>query len=191
MHSLNREEALQRLLDKAEIYETICLYARGVDRGDWDLVRSTYHEDAFDSHGDYQGDINGLIAWLENLFEGVDNSMHFLGNCLIEFGSPDSALVETYFVSRRLRAPTGEELGFAKPTDAFSRDYWGRYVDHFERRKGQWRVLHRTVVTEAKSDSLALSGARIHPLIWGQRNMRDRLYEAREEFDHFRSKTIS
>jgi len=191
MHSPTRDEALQRLLDKEEIYETICRYARGVDRGDWDLVRSTYHEDAFDSHGNYQGDINGLIAWLENLFKGVDNSMHFLGNCMIEFGSHDSALVETYFVSRRLRAPTGEELSFAKPTDAFSRDYCGRYVDHFERREGQWRVLHRTVVTEAMSDSLALSGARTHPLVWGQRDMSDRLYEARKEIENFRSQTSS
>jgi hypothetical protein len=57
MPSLNREQALQRLLDKQDIYETLCRYARGVDRGDWDLVRSTYHEDAYDSHGDYQGDI--------------------------------------------------------------------------------------------------------------------------------------
>ena len=191
MHSPSRDEALQRLLDREEIYETICLYARGVGRGDWELVRSTYHEDAFDSHGDYQGDINGLIAWLENLFKGVDNSMHFLGNCLIEFGSHDSALVETYFVSRRLRAPTGEELNFAKSTDAFSRDYWGRYIDHFERREGQWRVLHRTVVTEARSDSLALRGARMDPLVWGQRNMSDRLYEARKELENFRSQTSS
>jgi hypothetical protein len=93
--------------------------------------------------------------------------------------------VETYFVSRRLRAPTGEELKFSESTDAFSRDYWGRYVDHFERREGRWRVLNRTVVTEAKSDSLALSGARIHPLVWGQRNMNDRLYEARKEIKNF------
>jgi hypothetical protein len=185
MYESTRDEALQRLLDKEEIYETICLYARGVDRGDWDLVRSTYHEDAFDSHGDYQGDIHGLITWLENLFKGVDNSMHFLGNCLIEFGSRDSALVETYFVSRRLRAPTLEESNFSKSTDAFSRDYWGRYVDHFVRREGQWRVLHRTVVTEALSDSLALNGARTHPLDWGQRNRSDRLYTARKEIENF------
>jgi len=191
MDSLTRDEALQRLLDKEEIYEAMCRYARGVDRGDWDLVRSTYHEDAYDSHGDYKGDINGLIAWLKILFKGVDNSMHFLGNCLIEFSNHNSALVETYFVSRRLRAPMGDEFRFSQSTDAISRDFWGRYVDHFERREGQWRVLHRTVVTEAKSDSLALGGVRIHPLVWGQRDTGDRLYEVRKEIENFslRSKT--
>ena len=190
MPSLNREQALQRLLDKQDIYETLCRYARGVDRGDWDLVRSTYHEDAYDSHGDYQGDINGLIAWLEKLFHGVDNSMHFLGNCLIEFSSDHSALVETYFISRRLRAPRDEELKFAQARDAISRDYWGRYVDLFERRAGQWRVAHRTVVPEAKSESLALFGARVQPQLWSRRDMSDRLYEARTEIGHstFRSR---
>jgi len=191
MLSPKRDEALKRLLDKQEIYEALCRYAQGVDRGDWDLVRSTYHEDAYDSHGDYQGDINGLIAWLENLFTGVDNSMHFLGNCLIDFTNDNFALVETYFASRRLRAPTGEELKFAKTTDAISRDYWGRYVDHFERREGQWRVLHRTVVTEARSDSLAISGSRIHPLFWGRRDKNDRLYEARTEIEGLISGTTT
>lgn len=184
MASLSREQALQRLLDKQDIYETLCRYARGVDRGDWDLVRSTYHEDAYDSHGDYRGDIDGLIAWLEKLFHGVDNSMHFLGNCLIEFSSDHSALVETYFISRRLRAPKGEELKFAQAQDAISRDYWGRYVDLFERREGQWRVAHRTVVPEAKSESLALFGARVQPQLWGHRGMRDRLYEAQTQIAH-------
>jgi len=189
MNSISNDDSLQRLLDKQEIFETMCRYARGVDRGDWDLVRSTYHEDAYDSHGDYKGDINGLIAWLEMLFKGVDNSIHFLGNCLIEFSNNNSALVETYFVSRRLRAPTGEELKFAKSKDAISRESWGRYIDHFERRKGQWRVVHRTVVTEARSDSLAISGARIQPLFWGRRDMSDRLYVAQSEIENFSSLT--
>ncbi len=147
-------------------------------------MRSTYHEDAYDSHGDYQGDINGLIAWLEKLFHGVDNSMHFLGNCLIEFSSDHSAIVETYFISRRLRAPKGEELKFAQAKDAISRDYWGRYVDIFERREGQWRVAHRTVVPEAKSESLALFGARVQPQLWGRRDMNDRLYAAQTEIGY-------
>ena len=40
MYKSTRDEDLQRLLDKEEIYEAICRYARGVDRGDWDLGKS-------------------------------------------------------------------------------------------------------------------------------------------------------
>src|SRR3954464_7687266 len=89
-----------RLAERAEIQDCLLLYARGVDRGDWELVRSTYHPDADDAHGEYQGGVDGLIAWLDQRFAGADNSMHFLGNCLIEFAEADFAFVETYFASR-------------------------------------------------------------------------------------------
>ena len=39
-------ETLQHLADRVEIQDCLLRYARGVDRGDWGLVRSTYHPDA-------------------------------------------------------------------------------------------------------------------------------------------------
>jgi SnoaL-like domain len=181
MNTSHPDAALAQLLDKDAIRDALCLYARGVDRGDWDLVRSTYHPDAYDDHGGYKGGIDGLIQWLDERFAGVDNSMHFLGNCLIEFASPDLALVETSFVSRRLRPPEGPERERLGPNDAVSREAWGRYVDRFERRGGPWRVAHRTVVLEASSSSVALGGMRTSPLTWGYRNGKDRLYAAQAE----------
>jgi hypothetical protein len=176
------DDVLQRLIARAEIQDMLCRYARGVDRGDWDLVRSTYHDDAWDEHGDYRGGIDGLIQWLDARFAGVDNSMHFLGNCLIEFATPDLALVETYFVSRRLRPPTVDESARVGARDMFAREAWGRYVDRFERRAdGAWRVAHRTVVIEAASTSPALGGARIAALSWGRRDGEDRVFQARAE----------
>lgn len=174
-------DPLQRLLDKEAIRDALALYARAVDRGDWALLRSTYHADAWDDHGGYQGPIDGLVEWLDQRFAGVDNSMHFLGNCLIEFAGADLALVETYFVSRRLRPPAGDECKTAGPRDAMSREAWGRYVDRFERRDGQWRVAHRTVVLEASSTSLALGGARGGATTWGHRDRTDRLYQVHAE----------
>jgi hypothetical protein len=173
------EQALRRLLDRAEIQEAIYRYARGVDRGDWDLVRSAYHPDAYDEHGEYKGGIDGLIEWLDKRFAGLDNSMHFIGNCLIEFQGPDLALVETYFVSRRLRPPSGDELRLAGPGDAMSREAWGRYLDRFERRDGSWRAAHRTVVLETSSTALALGGARTATGTWGRRDGEDPLYRLR------------
>ncbi|MGC4252161.1 MAG: nuclear transport factor 2 family protein [Sphingobium sp.] len=179
-HSLT--ESMQRLVDKAEIRDAICRYARGVDRGDWDLVRSGYHPDAYDAHGDYKGDIDGFIAWLDERFAEVDNSMHFLGQSLMEFAGPDLALVETYFVSRRLRSPTAEEARTLQPTDMIVREGWGRYVDRFERRDGAWRVAHRTVVLEAVSSSVGMGGKRADgPICWSNRKGADRLNELHEE----------
>jgi len=159
---------LQRLLDKDQIRDAIARYARGVDRGDWDLVRSGYHPDAWDEHGEYKGGIDGFIAWLDQRFAGVDNSMHFLGQSLVEFAGPDLALVETYFVSRRMRPAAAAQAG---PGDGIVREGWGRYVDRFERRDGQWRVAHRTVVLEALSSAVGLGGQRTAgPQCWGSRS---------------------
>ena len=171
---------LARMYDRAQIQESLYRYARGVDRGNWDLVRSTYHTDAYDEHGSYKGGVDGLIEWLEDRFSAVDNSTHFLGNCIIEFVGPDKALVETYYVSRRLRPPIGDELKIAGPSDRMCREGWGRYVDVFERRDGEWRVSHRTIVQETSSTSLAIGGARDPAMRWGRRDEFDLLFETQK-----------
>jgi hypothetical protein len=171
--------AIARLVDRAEIWGALCRYARGVDRGDYELVRSTYHDDAHDDHIDYKGGIDGLVAWLGERFAGVDNSTHFLGNCLIEFAAPDLAFVETYYASRRLRPPTEAERAELGPDDALCRQSWGRYLDRFERRDGAWKVARRIVVIDQRFTSVAKSGARTSPATWGTRDGSDLLWASR------------
>lgn len=180
-------DALQRLVDRAEIQDCLCRYARGVDRGDWALVRSSYHPDAYDQHGEYRGGIDGLIAWLDARFAAVDNSTHFLGNCLIEFAGARHAFAETYFVSRRLRLPTPAERARhpgLQPQDRMCREAWGRYADRFERRDGAWRVSHRTVVLESAGTSLAIDGARAPgaAVTWGSRDASDPACRSRAQW---------
>ncbi|MFC9835348.1 nuclear transport factor 2 family protein [Rhodococcus sp. NPDC127530] len=168
--------ALQRILDRQDIYDVLCRYARGVDRGDWELVRSTYHPDAHDDHVEYQGNIDGLIEWLDARFAGVDNSMHFLGNSLVEQTAADYASAETYFVSSRLIPPTGDAAVRTSPGDALCRQAWGRYLDRFERRDGAWRIANRRVVVDARFTSVAINGIRTDGTYWGLRNAGDPLY---------------
>lgn len=177
------DETSFRLADRAAIQDCLCRYARGVDRGDWDLVRSTYHPDATDQHGEYRGGIDGFIDWLDKRFAGVDNSMHFLGNCLIEFAGPAHAFVETYFVSRRLLLPIDAERAGLQPGDRMSREAWGRYADQFERRDGEWRVARRIVVIETSYMAVALGGERsaASPNTFGSRDAKDPIYRSREE----------
>ncbi|GAA4353824.1 nuclear transport factor 2 family protein [Variovorax defluvii] len=172
-----------RLADRAAIQDCLCRYARGVDRGDWALVRSTYHPDANDQHGEYRGGVDGFIDWLDKRFAGVDNSMHFLGNCLIEFAGPDHAFVETYFASRRLRPPTDVERVGLQAGDRMCREAWGRYADQFERRDGEWRVARRIVITETSYTSVALGGERstASASTYGSRDSNDPSYRSREE----------
>lgn len=172
---------LRALADREEIKECLYRYARGVDRGDLELVRSTYFSDAFDDHVEYKGNVDGLIEWLRQRFASVDNSIHFLGNCLIEFASESFAFAETYFASRRLRLPTDGEKHQMEPTDAICRQSWGRYLDHFEKRNGEWRVAHRVVVMEAVFTTVAKGGVRSSPSTWAHRDRTDLLYSSRQD----------
>lgn len=172
---------VRALLDRQEIEDALRRYARGVDRGAWQLVRSAYHDDAFDDHGDFKGGVEALIEWLERRFANVDNSVHLLGNCVIEAAGDGRALVETYFVSSRLVTPPAAERPDLGPDDALCRQAWGRYLDHFERREGAWRIAQRRVVLEARITTVAVGGRRSAGPSWGSRDASDPLWAARSE----------
>ena len=114
--SKDNSEALQRLLDKDEVRDLMARYCRGVDRADWGLVRSTYHSDAYDDHGDYKGSIVGFIAFATSRTGGATQVMHFLGECLIEFAGRDVAVAETYFfTAHTLGSEAQRQYGAALP----------------------------------------------------------------------------
>lgn len=142
-----------QLLDWIAIHDLIARYASAVDRRDWARVRDTFHPDAHDDHGEYKGDVDGFIAWVSKRHAEVTQSMHFLGNCLIEFAGPDVALVETYFIAKQTipggAATASTMLSDAKSTGGGTEaEIWGRYIDIVEKRKGEWRTAKRVVAFE-------------------------------------------
>jgi hypothetical protein len=144
------QDALQRLVDKDEIRDLMARYARGVDRADWAAVRGTYHDDAYDDHGDYKGGIDGFIEFARSRTGGATQVMHFLGECLIEFAAPDVAVVETYFFTAHTLGPEAQrQYGAGAGGGPVQLSHYGRYADRVERRGGVWRIAHRIVVFEA------------------------------------------
>jgi hypothetical protein len=123
------------LLDENEIRKTVYRYCRGVDRRDFELVRSCYHPDAVDHHGILTGVRDSFIEYIRSSLEAYESTLHFLGNVLIEVDG-DSAGVESYAVAHHRLAARG-----SRPT----RDYvvGMRYVDRFERREFGWRIAER------------------------------------------------
>jgi ketosteroid isomerase-like protein len=124
---------LDELEARTAIEDCLKRFARAVDRQDWKLARTLYHDDAFDDHGFFKGPPDAFLAHIAKLHEVQEHSMHFNTNVLIEFESRERAFVETYvlvlqrFADRRVSASA-------------------RYLDRFEKRKGEWRVAHRTLV---------------------------------------------
>lgn len=131
---------LRLLLDESAIRRVLVRYARAIDRMDWDLLRTCYHEDAVDDHGLYRGDVEGFIELLDEKLALDESTLHFLGNQEIEVEG-DVAVAETACIARHRRPSTA---------DAPASDYFGflRYCDRFERRNGEWRIAHRVVIYE-------------------------------------------
>ena len=146
---------LRRLLDRQEIEDLLVRYARAVDRGDWDLLRSVYHPDAYDDHGGYRGGVEGFIAYVTARHRDLEHSAHHLSNIYVEFVHDDCAVVETHCQAFQRFGPGPQRmLAFGDDPQIVAPGSAGasiravlRYVDRVERRGGVWAIAHRTVVS--------------------------------------------
>jgi hypothetical protein len=134
------EEALQRLLDEAAIKKVHIRYCRAIDRMDWELLRRCYHPDAVDDHGEYVGGIDGFIAYCQAGCPTFLSTTHMTGNQLVEVDG-DFAWGEHYARAFHRIAPKDGRPLLDLVVNA-------RYVDRYERRDGEWRILKRTVVVD-------------------------------------------
>ncbi len=131
-----------------EIRDVLTRYCQGVDRQQYDLLRSCYHDDAIDSHGPYVGDPDGFVAWVQNRHRNVKSSMHFLGNMSIRLSEDGRrARAETYCLTYQNVAAGGDDP-FAGGEESWL-TIAARYVDTFEHRAATgWKILLRNVVYE-------------------------------------------
>jgi hypothetical protein len=136
-------DRLQRLLDEQEIRAVLMRYARGADRNDVTLLRSVYHPDASDDHGFFRGGVDEFIEWFEKRHRDVVQSMHFLGNCTMEFLSEDVAIVESYIIAFQRMRVHEIESGYVEDRRTLARS-----IDRFERRDVEWLIAKRLLIYE-------------------------------------------
>jgi len=129
------------LVAESEIRDVHLRYCRGVDRMDWDLVRSCYHPDATDDHGAFKGAIDEFLVWVAGALAKYEVTTHFTGNQLVEVKG-DTAWAEHYGRIYHRRAGLD-----AEPAEDFIVNV--RYVDHLERRSGQWKIARRVVIVDS------------------------------------------
>ncbi|WP_029136425.1 nuclear transport factor 2 family protein [Nakamurella lactea] len=131
--------------DRFDIGQAVLRYCRGVDRLDFDLVRSAYHPDGIDHHTGFDGSIDEYIQWVSGALQRLSGTMHIVANQLIEL-SGDAAVSETY----------GQAVHWGEPVDNPRRNFTSgfRYVDHFTLVDGRWAIAERWAVREwTRSDA--------------------------------------
>ena len=128
---------LRMLKDKAAIFELVNKYTRAIDRHDEEMIASVFHPDAIDNHGDFLGNVEQFIDWVNTGHSEIaEGHMHNVTSHTSEIDG-DVAHAETYVIVV-LRLADGEPV----------RVGGGRYLDRLERRNGEWRIALRRVIMD-------------------------------------------
>jgi hypothetical protein len=121
----------------AALQEVVTRFGRAIDRREFELLRSCYHEDAYDDHGPLQGSRDEFVAAVKEAAESMPFTFHGLQGFRVIARRGERAATETYYSFRSVLAEDG------MPWEQI-----GRYVDVMERRRGEWRILRRWTVVE-------------------------------------------
>ncbi len=135
-------EELAEIVARERIRDCVARLARGEDRRDPALISGCFWGDAAVEFGIFAGSFAEYLAWVTPGAPSIPVTLHTLGQSLIKLRG-DTAVVETH-VSAYHRIDFG-----AEEHDVF---LGGRYLDRFERRDGQWRIAHRTMLYDWMKD---------------------------------------
>ena len=129
--------AIRELLDKQALFELVIRYCRAVDRADAELFLTCYHPDAYDDHGNFKGNPAEFLAHLKRgtMNPAAGPVQHSISNAVFSING-DVAYGEAYFQTRSV-TPEGQSVAS-----------FGRYVDRFEWRNGEWRIANRRCILE-------------------------------------------
>lgn len=130
---------LAELIAKHDINAALHRFMRGADRLDRELVLSAFHPDAQTQFGGYSGPAANFPEWQFPQLKQFEITSHRITNIQIEL-IEDKANVETYI----------EALHVYKDAEEY---IFGRFIDMFEARDGDWRISNRLVVIDYSTRS--------------------------------------
>ena len=130
------DSKIQEILDKESIRELVYTYCRAADRHDNELMRTLYHEDAYDDHGSF---FKGKAMEFLDLLPEIQKSMGILHHNVTTHNiklSGTKAEGETYIIA--FHQVLTEEGNY----DVL---IGGRYFDQYEKRNDVWKFSSRAV----------------------------------------------
>jgi hypothetical protein len=140
-------EKLRALLERDAISDVLKLYCRALDRRDRALMELVYWPDAIDDHATFRGTAEDFIDYAFGHTAGMVTS-HMITNILIELRQERIAFSECYFSAYH---------NFPTPDGRTDRVVGGRYLDHFEKRAEEWRIIGRVVCIDWYTEHPATS----------------------------------
>lgn len=147
---------LDELLAKQSLHELMSAYCRAVDRADEAALRALFHPEAIVNGGVVNGTgaafASGVAGWLR---ANAPVAFHTITNEYFEV-SGDVASGECYVLA------INTTRGDPGSTDTITA---GRYLDRFERRRGQWKFIEHTFVLDCNINqpTSAVFNDAIHP----------------------------
>jgi hypothetical protein len=137
------DEDLALLRSERAITRVLHRYAQGVDRCRLAQIRSCYWDDAVDDHAPhFSGPVDDYVRWLGEALPPLESISHQLTNILIDVDlTTGTADVESYCLNSVIPKATGTTV----PARTFQ---CLRYLDGFERRGEEWRILRRRVARD-------------------------------------------
>jgi ketosteroid isomerase-like protein len=134
--NLADEVAIERIVERL-----LLRYAHAVDRRDYDAIAGCYWPDAVDEHDSFQGPAPDYVAWLREVLPPIAVSTHQFTNILVDVASDSQASSETYCLNVNVFTSADGSPDTLTTTLL-------RYLDRFSCRDGEWRIIHRRVVTD-------------------------------------------
>lgn len=167
--AMDDSAAMDHLLSHQALLDLGCQYARGVDRGDPEMISQAFHDDASIVSGAFNGPAQEFAVEIGAILDQVSpRVMHTVTNHWVEIQG-NHAVGESYVLA--YQGLLGDE-----PQDVLT---GGRYIDKYERRKGQWKIAQRTFVLDWSTASPAknlLDSGMFEAMTRGQRNKQDPVY---------------
>lgn len=142
-HVIDADEIAVRLA----LHHLVAAYCHAIDRRDYALLATLYHDDAIDDHSPYYcGPAAGYIAWLPSMLANWRATSH---------------RVDTGFYVIDGDQAEGEVRATAwHRTSDGKRDFiaHGRYADRYTRENGIWRFQRRAFILDWSEDRAVETG---------------------------------
>lgn len=140
------EAEIRDLVARRDIKEAVHNYMRGQDRLMPEVQRSAFHDDAHVDAGIFAGGPDAYVDFAQGVLGDFKSSQHIIGQIHISIEG-DVAHGEVYFYAYHQTVEDGEDKDLIVA---------GRYIDRYESRGGDWRIVkRRELVDWARTDPAA------------------------------------